>query len=123
MLIPKLQLFFSQRNLQSNILLDLIDEFNASPEIFTHRLTNVLPRFFGIQELFFLRFTNENDSNNFDLTKEMHLSGLHDPHMNMQLLPKMDLHQYPERSFKAAPGYFIHPRAVQSATLEIYRHR
>ncbi len=84
MLIPKLQLFFSQRNFQSEMLLDLIDEFNASPEIFTHRLTNVLPRFFGIQELFFLRFTNENDSKDFDLTKEMHLSGLHDPHMNMQ---------------------------------------
>jgi XRE family transcriptional regulator, fatty acid utilization regulator len=84
MLIPKLQSFFTQRNFQSDILIDLINDFNASPEIFMHRLTNVLPRFFGIQELFFLRFTNENGSNDFELTKEMHLSGLHDPHMNMQ---------------------------------------
>jgi XRE family transcriptional regulator, fatty acid utilization regulator len=84
MLIPRLQLFFTQRNFQSDILLDLISEFNASPEIFMHRLTNVLPRFFGIQELFFLRFTNDNGSDQFELTKEMHLSGLHDPHMNMQ---------------------------------------
>ena len=83
-LIPRLQAFFTQRNFQGDIMLQMIEEFRASPEIFTHRLTNVLPRFFGIQELFFLRFTNENGSDEFELTKEMHLSGLHDPHTNMQ---------------------------------------
>lgn len=83
-LIPKIQSFFTHRIFQPQILLDLIDEFKASPEIFTHRLTNLLPRFFGIQELFFLRFSNRNGSDEFELTKEMHLSGLHDPHINMQ---------------------------------------
>lgn len=83
-LIPRLQMFFTQRTFQPETLLDLIDEFHASPEIFTHRLTNVLPRFFGIQELFFLRFSNKSGSEDFELTKEMHLSGLHDPHINMQ---------------------------------------
>lgn len=83
-LIPRLHSFFNNRNFESNVLLDLINEFNVTPEIFTHRLTNVLPRFFGIQELFFLRFSNETGSENYDLTKEMHLSGLHDPHMSMQ---------------------------------------
>jgi XRE family transcriptional regulator, fatty acid utilization regulator len=83
-LIPKLQLFFANRSFEASSLLDLIDESMVSPEIFSHRLTSVLPRFFGIQELFFLRFTNETESDVFEITKEMHLSGLHDPHMNMQ---------------------------------------
>lgn len=83
-LIPNLQLFFANRSFDPGALLGIIHEFGVSPEIFTHRLTNVLPRFFGIQELFFLRFSNETGMENFELTKEMHLSGLHDPHMSMQ---------------------------------------
>lgn len=83
-LIPNLQVFFNHRAFQANVLLNLIEQFHASPEIFTHRLTNVLPRFFGIQELFFLRFSHRMGTEDFELTKEMHLSGLHDPHINMQ---------------------------------------
>jgi XRE family transcriptional regulator, fatty acid utilization regulator len=62
---------------------NLHDEFKVSPEILTHRLTNLLPRFFGIQELFFLRFSHRNGTEDFELTKEMHLAGLHNPHANM----------------------------------------
>jgi hypothetical protein len=83
-LIQKLQVLFANKSFDPASLLHLIDEFRVSPEIFAHRITNVLPRFFGIQELFFLRMDNEKDSDVFELTKEMHLSGLHDPHMNMQ---------------------------------------
>lgn len=84
LLIPRLQSFFTQRNFNPDLLLSLMDEFAVTPEIFAHRLTNVLPRFFGIQELFFLRFSNETGTDEFELTREMHLSGLHDPHMSMQ---------------------------------------
>ncbi|HYC83623.1 MAG TPA: XRE family transcriptional regulator [Chryseosolibacter sp.] len=83
-LIPKLHLFFTNRTFEPETLLSIIAEFKVSPEIFLHRLTNLLPRFFGIQELFFLRFSNENGTDNFELTKELHLSGLHDPHISMQ---------------------------------------
>jgi transcriptional regulator with XRE-family HTH domain len=83
-IVPRLQLFFNSRQFDGDLLLDVIDEFAVSPEIFMHRLTSLLPRFFGMQEIFFLRFSNERGSDNFDLTKELHLSGLHDPHMNMQ---------------------------------------
>ena len=83
-LIQKLQRLFENRNFDPATLLSTIDEFRVSPEIFAHRVTNVLPRFFGIQELFFLRMSNEKGTDVFELTKEMHLSGLHDPHMNMR---------------------------------------
>ena len=61
----------------------VLDDFRVSPEIFAHRLTSLLPRYFGIQELFFLRFTQRNGTDHFELTKEMHLAGLHNPHANM----------------------------------------
>jgi transcriptional regulator with XRE-family HTH domain len=83
-LVPRLQMFFTNRNFAGNELLDLIDEFGVSPEMFMHRLTSVLPRFFGIQELFFLRFSHSDGSEEYELTKELHLSGLHDPHIIMQ---------------------------------------
>jgi transcriptional regulator with XRE-family HTH domain len=83
-LVPGLQGFFNNRTFDQVQLLDLIDDFGVSPEIFVHRLTNILPRFFGIQELFFLKFSHQTGSEEFELTKELHLSGLHDPHMSMQ---------------------------------------
>jgi transcriptional regulator with XRE-family HTH domain len=82
--VPGLQSFFNNRHFDANSLLQMIDDFAVSPEILLHRLTSLLPRFFGIQELFFLRFNNQAGTDNFELTKELHLSGLHDPHMNMQ---------------------------------------
>lgn len=62
---------------------DLMDRHAVSPEILLHRLTNILPRYFGINELFFLRFSTQQGSEKYELTKEMHLSGLQSPHSTM----------------------------------------
>jgi XRE family transcriptional regulator, fatty acid utilization regulator len=74
---------FAEEKFSSQAFISIMDDFGVSPEIFTHRMTSLLPRFFGIQELFFLRFSNKNGSEEFELTKEMHLAGLHNPHANM----------------------------------------
>jgi hypothetical protein len=60
-----------------------MDKYVVSPEILLHRLTNILPRYFGINELFFLRLSTTHDSEVYNITKEMHLSGLQSPHANM----------------------------------------
>lgn len=63
--------------------LDLLDRFTLTPEMLLQRLANVLPRHFGIKDLFFLRFyTVGPDLRKFEMTKEMHLSQLHNPHAN-----------------------------------------
>jgi transcriptional regulator with XRE-family HTH domain len=82
-LVNRLKQLFSNPTFNASEIIQLMDEFRVSPEILTHRLTNLLPRFFGIQELFFLRFSHRNGSEEFELTKEMHLAGLHNPHANM----------------------------------------
>ena len=60
----------------------LMTRFNATPEMFYHRLTNVLPQFFGLRELFFLRVVHEPATNEFAIDKELHLHRRHHPHEN-----------------------------------------
>lgn len=82
-LIKRVSVLFNNTSFNHQDWIRLLEEFKVSPEILTHRITNLLPRYFGIQELFFLRFSQRNGTDDFELTKEMHLAGLHNPHANM----------------------------------------
>ncbi|PKV62856.1 helix-turn-helix domain-containing protein [Pontibacter ramchanderi] len=79
-LVQDLQTFFAQPTWQPAMLVQLMEGYRTSPETLLHRLTSLLPRFFSIKQLFFLRFHHDAALNSFSLTKELHLSGLHNPH-------------------------------------------
>jgi transcriptional regulator with XRE-family HTH domain len=72
--------FFAQTTWQPDKLISLIHHFNTTPESFCYRLSNILPRYFGINQIFFSRFNNFVGQNIFDMTKEMHISKKHYPH-------------------------------------------
>jgi len=74
-----LRKFLSQPQFNTDLLLGILENYQCTPEMLMHRMTNLLPKVFGIRELFFLRFSTS-DEEIFKLTKEMHLSGLHNPH-------------------------------------------
>lgn len=80
LLIPKLAGFFGQPTWQPENLIAMIYEFNTTPESFFYRISNVLPNYFGINQIFFSRFNNFAGQNLFDMTKEMHISRKHYPH-------------------------------------------
>lgn len=63
-------------------LLSFISKYDATPEMLMQRLTNILPKYFGIKNLFFLRFLGTDDFSSYELTKELHLSRAHNPHAN-----------------------------------------
>ena len=46
------------------------------------RLTNILPKHFGIESLFFLRMSGDIPKDDFEMTKEIHLSQVHTPYAN-----------------------------------------
>ncbi len=71
-----------QKNWNSSILLDIMNKYVHSPEVFVQRLTNLLPKYFNLKNLFFLRFDYAMRSNTFKITKEFHLNKLHNPHGN-----------------------------------------
>jgi predicted transcriptional regulator len=78
----RLNEIFEKDTFDTKLFLNAIDTFNASPESFYQRLTNILPKEFNIQNLFFLRFTYKAGSEKFHLKKELHLSHQHSPHAN-----------------------------------------
>ncbi|GGG55551.1 helix-turn-helix domain-containing protein [Hymenobacter glacieicola] len=82
MLVRDLTRFFNAKKWEPGLLLELLAKYDVSPEMFMQRITNLLPRHFGIQSLFFLRFDQANASAGYKLTKELHLSRLHNPHGN-----------------------------------------
>jgi hypothetical protein len=73
---------FEKESFDASLFLKAIATYNASPESFYQRLTNILPKAFNIQNLFFLRFTHKAKSEKFYLKKELHLSHQHSPHAN-----------------------------------------
>ena len=81
-IIDQLTAIFEKQTFDTVLFRKATETFNASPESFYQRLTNILPKAFNIQNLFFLRFTHKMKSNKFHLTKELHLSHQHSPHAN-----------------------------------------
>ena len=73
---------FNKDTFNKTLFLKILEGFNASPESFYQRLTNILPKAFNIQNLFFLRFTHQAGQEKFYLKKELHLSHQHSPHAN-----------------------------------------
>lgn len=78
MLVNDLKGFFKRKRFDADYLIRLNTQYQVTPETLLYRFSNLLPRYFGLNELFFLRF--DNTDKQFNLTKEMHISGLHNPH-------------------------------------------
>lgn len=81
-LIEKLTHLFQLKTWQPLQLHKIIISYNCSDETFYQRLTNILPKHFNIKNLFFLRFTHKIDSQEFRLTKELHITQQQAPHAN-----------------------------------------
>ncbi|QNK63841.1 ImmA/IrrE family metallo-endopeptidase [Pedobacter sp. PAMC26386] len=62
--------------------LNLCNLYDVTPEMMIQRLTNILPKHFGIDQLFFLRISGNVKKDEYEITKELHLSQLHNPYAN-----------------------------------------
>ncbi len=61
-------------------VLGWLARFRSTPEMLFHRLTQRLPDAIGLDELFFLRFHHDVDTDAYRLTKTFNLSGVAVPH-------------------------------------------
>ncbi len=77
--LKDLKAFLSNPDWNEDILFTTLSRYNCTPEMLLQRLTNLLPKYFGLKELFFLRFTNVPGTQEYELSKEMHLGGIRDP--------------------------------------------
>ena len=78
--IPDIRSFASKKKWDEDTFLDFLTRYDATPEMIMQRLTTLLPEYFKLQNLFFLRFLKKD--NTFFLTKELHLNHQHNPHSN-----------------------------------------
>ena len=81
-LVNDLGSFFKLNRWNSTALFAVIDKYQASPEMFLQRMASLLPKYFGIDELFFLRIESKPDTQKYYITKELHLNRQHRPHGN-----------------------------------------
>ena len=84
LLLEDLNQFFERSTWDENAFLGIMHKYKASPEMFLHRLSNLLPKYYGIDNFFFLRLNDQLDwpQDNYHISKELHLSQLHNPHRN-----------------------------------------
>ena len=73
----QLNQLFAHESFDAMLFNDIINSFNASPEVFYQRLTSVLPREFGIKELFFVRISHRLGTQEFKVTRELHFGQIH----------------------------------------------
>ncbi len=73
---------FAKKKFGSKDFQTLLSKYNASPESIYQRLTNILPKDFNLKNLFFLRFSYQNNSNTYVLNKELHLTKHQSPRAN-----------------------------------------
>jgi transcriptional regulator with XRE-family HTH domain/Zn-dependent peptidase ImmA (M78 family) len=74
-----LRRFFARPKWDGEALLDGMRRYDATPETFFYRLTQLIPQFFGLREIFFMRF-HAARTGDFALTKVFNLSRVPVPH-------------------------------------------
>jgi hypothetical protein len=62
-------------------MIELMSQFNVSPESFYQRLTNILPKDFQLKNIFFLRLSHKM-SGYLSNKKELHITNQQEPHAN-----------------------------------------
>ncbi|MEY3322952.1 MAG: hypothetical protein RLZZ417_2535 [Bacteroidota bacterium] len=80
--ILSLQDIFSKKSWNSDYFSKIIDQYMVTPEMFYHRMTNILPQFFGLKDIFFMRFVYLQDDDSLKVDRELHLNKKHQPHGN-----------------------------------------
>ena len=88
LLIPRnhignaLKNLFTSKQFKSDDFHKIMKVYNASPETFYQRLTNILPEDFAMENVFFLRFTHKKGAERFNLVKELHITHQQQPRAN-----------------------------------------
>ncbi len=77
-----IQQFAARESWAPEAFLHLLEKYQVTPEMLLQRLTNILPGRMGIKDLFFIRLESDSRLSHYRMTKELHLSQLHNPYAN-----------------------------------------
>lgn len=72
--------FIQRDRWDDQAFLDVLRSHQGTPEMFFYRLTQIIPKFFKLRGIFFVRFRNEAGTDRFRLTKVLNLASVAVPH-------------------------------------------
>lgn len=73
--VADIENLFAQHSWNESYILNLLEKYQVSPEMLFQRMSNLLPKFFGINELFFIRYSSKKPEKHLkEISKELHLS-------------------------------------------------
>lgn len=72
--------FFQNRRWRGEALLAIMRRYRATPEMFLYRLSQLIPKLFELNEIYYLRFNNVAGTDTYRLTKELNMSRVGEPH-------------------------------------------
>jgi len=81
-MVEDLRAFAAQTEWVPSEMQRLLRKYDVTPEMLLQRWTNLLPQHFGIKDLFFIRLVGARGLQHFRMTKELHLSQMHNPYAN-----------------------------------------
>lgn len=81
-LVKDLMYLFSFAKFSEKAFREITEKYSVPPEVLLLRITQLLPKYFSFDQLFFLRCNEDhlNQPKHFFITQELHLGRLHHPH-------------------------------------------
>jgi transcriptional regulator with XRE-family HTH domain len=80
LLVADLREFFAAPTWNGAALIAIKRKYQATPEMFFHRLSQIVPRFFGLEQMYFVRFDHRRGTREVHIGKELHYQRMHASH-------------------------------------------
>lgn len=80
LLVEDLRAFFHRPKWNGAALVAIKQKYQATPEMFFHRLSQIVPRFFGLEQMYFVRFDHRRGTPEVHIGKELHYQRMHGTH-------------------------------------------
>jgi hypothetical protein len=81
-LVNDIRNLFQNQSWSPTVFTDLLNKYQATPQMLLHRMVSMLPKHFGLSRIYLLRCTKNTKTNNFEIDRELHLNHSHHPHGN-----------------------------------------
>lgn len=75
-----LEIMFRKKRWDKTLFLEIMRKYNATPEMILYRLSQLAPKFFGLREIYYIRFNHVAGTQSFRMTKDLNMSPVLVPH-------------------------------------------
>lgn len=81
-LVNDIRNLFQNQTWNPAIFTELLNKYQATPQMLLHRIVSMLPKHFGLSRIYLIRCTKNTRTNQFEIDRELHLNHSHHPHGN-----------------------------------------